>query len=243
MPSIWSSLRHQSCSFPTLPMSSQWSVMHRVRFQRHALPRHQPIAFFICPIAARHAKLVASKREMIGLVQAVCHWMPNLGGGGTFLVKTDHYSLKFLLDQRLSMIPQHQWVSKLLGFDFRIEYKLGISNVVIDALSHRDTEESATLLMLSVPRFQLFTNLQHGYGDDTQLRALRDKGAASSRSRKWALVDDLITVTGQVYIASASTSIATVLATAHGAGHEVDFWITIFHSLPIASVLLSADLW
>jgi hypothetical protein len=81
MPSIWSSLRHQSCSFPTLPMSSQWSVMRRVRFQRHALPRHQPIAFFICPIAARHAKLVAYKREMIGLVQAVCHWMPNLGGG------------------------------------------------------------------------------------------------------------------------------------------------------------------
>jgi hypothetical protein len=40
--------------------------------------------------------------------------------GRVFMVKTDHYSLKFLLDQRMSMIPQHQWASKLLGFNFTV---------------------------------------------------------------------------------------------------------------------------
>jgi hypothetical protein len=42
--------------------------------------------------------------------------------GRPFLIKTDHFSLKFLLDQCLATIPQHQWVSKLIGFDFRIEF-------------------------------------------------------------------------------------------------------------------------
>jgi hypothetical protein len=124
-----------------------------------------PIAFFNHLITAHHAKLDAYKRELIGLVQAVRHWRSYLWGC-TFLIKSNNYSLKFLLDQRLSTIPQHQWVSKLLDFDFRIEYKSGASNFVVDALSHHDTEESATLLMLSKPMFQLFTDLRREYEDD-----------------------------------------------------------------------------
>jgi len=83
-----------------------------------------PIAFFSRMIAPRHAKLAAYERELIGLVTTVKHWRPYLWGR-TFLIRSDHYSLKYILDQRLSTIPQHQWVSKLLGYDFIVEYKLG----------------------------------------------------------------------------------------------------------------------
>jgi len=62
------------------------------------------VAFFSKPIAARHAKLAAYERELIGLVLAVRHWRPYLWGR-EFVVKTDHRSLKFLLDQRLATIP------------------------------------------------------------------------------------------------------------------------------------------
>jgi hypothetical protein len=65
-----------------------------------------PLAFFSRPFAARHLKLAAYERELIGLVQAVRHWRPYLWGW-PFLVRTDHYSLKYLLDQRLSTVPQH----------------------------------------------------------------------------------------------------------------------------------------
>ena len=82
-----------------------------------------PLAFFSRPFAARHHKLAAYERELIGLVQAVRHWRPYLWGR-SFRVRTDHYSLKFLLDQRLSTVPQHQWISKLFGFDFTVEYPL-----------------------------------------------------------------------------------------------------------------------
>jgi hypothetical protein len=45
-----------------------------------------------------------------------------------------------LLDQRLLTIPQHRWVSKLLRFDFCIEFKPSAANIITDALSHRDME-------------------------------------------------------------------------------------------------------
>jgi hypothetical protein len=101
-----------------------------------------PQAFFSRPFIARHHKLMAYKRELIGLVQAMGHWQPYLWGR-PFRVRTEHYSLKFLLDQRLSTVPQHQWTSKLFGYDFTIEYRPGRLNTVTDALSRRNTEDVA----------------------------------------------------------------------------------------------------
>jgi len=98
----------------------------------------EPLAFFSRSFAARHVKLAAYERELIGLVQAVRHWQPYLWGR-RFLVRTDHYSLKYLFDQRLSTIPQHQWLSKLFGFDFTVEYRPVRLNSAADALSRRDS--------------------------------------------------------------------------------------------------------
>jgi hypothetical protein len=43
-------------------------------------------------------------------------------------------------------VPQHQWISKLFGFDFTVEYRPGRLNMVADALSlslsRRDTEHA-----------------------------------------------------------------------------------------------------
>jgi hypothetical protein len=127
-----------------------------------------PLAYFSKPFAARHLKLAAYERELIGLVQVVRHWRPYLWGRH-FQVRTDHYSLKFLLDQRLSTVPQHQWISKLFGFDFSVEYRSGRLNTVADALSRRDAEEvalpsaieaGATLYVLSDPSFALLDTIR-----------------------------------------------------------------------------------
>ena len=109
-------------------------------------------------IAPRHAKLAAYERELIGLVTVVKHWGPYLWGR-TFLIRSDRYSLKYILDQRLSTIPQHQWVSKLLGYDFIVEYKLGKQNTVPDALSRRDATEPS-LMALSDIAFPVLDHLK-----------------------------------------------------------------------------------
>jgi hypothetical protein len=74
--------------------------------------------------------------------------------GHSFLVRTDHFALKFPLDQRLSTVPQHQWISKLFGIDFTIEYRPGRLNTVADALLRRDSDgppADALALALSAP--------------------------------------------------------------------------------------------
>jgi hypothetical protein len=65
-----------------------------------------PLAFFSRAVTPHHAKLAAYERELIGLVKAVRHWRSYLWTR-PFVVHTDHFSLKYLLNQRLSMIPQH----------------------------------------------------------------------------------------------------------------------------------------
>jgi hypothetical protein len=120
---------------------------------------HGLIAFFNHQIMSRHAKLVAYECKLVGLVQVVRHWWPYLWGC-EFMGRTDHYSLKFHLDQHLSIIPQHRWASKLLGFDFIVEFKSGSTNVVTITLSRRDIEDGATLLALSAPSFEIFDDLR-----------------------------------------------------------------------------------
>ncbi|KAK1644564.1 hypothetical protein QYE76_062369 [Lolium multiflorum] len=146
-----------------------------------------PLAYFSRPFAARHLKLAAYEQELIGLVQAVRHWRPYLWGR-SFRVRTDHYSLKFLLDQRLSTVPQHQWISKLFGFDFTVEYRPGRLNTVADALSRRDADPDAAegvsdgrlLCIRSGPSFALFDRIRQATvsAPDAQPAAAARRGRA-----------------------------------------------------------------
>ncbi|GKD79823.1 transposon ty3-G gag-pol polyprotein [Tanacetum coccineum] len=76
------------------------------------------------------------EKEMLAIVKAVRKWKSYLLGR-PFVVKTDHISLKYLLDQRVSTPAQARWLSKLMGYDFRVEYKRGVTNIGADALSRQ----------------------------------------------------------------------------------------------------------
>ena len=121
---------------------------------------------------------------------AIHHWRPYLWGR-RFLVRTDHFSLKFLLDQRLATIPQHHWVGKPLGFGFSVEYKAGSTNMAADALSHHDTKEAA-ILALSGPRFDFIERLRQANIQDPALVAIKEEISSSQRVAPWSLVDGLV---------------------------------------------------
>jgi hypothetical protein len=157
-------------------------------------------------------------RELIGLVKAVRHWRPYLWAR-SFVVRTDHFALKYLLDQCLSTIPQHTWVSKLFGYDFSVEYLPGKANTVVDALSRRD-EHSAMALPLSSPTFELYNELREELShleEATQLKEKIEKGEAAAG---WTVLDSLLVHSGRIFVPTASVLWPTILATAHGAGHE-----------------------
>ena len=177
-----------------------------------------PIAFFSKPIAPRHAKLAAYERELIGLVQAVRHWRPYLWGR-RFVVRTDHRSLRFLLYQCLTTIAQHQWASKLLGFDFVVEYKSGNLNVVADALSRRD-ERPCEAMSLSAPQFAIFVDIRQEINADSVLSQLRDAIRGGAKPAAWTVVDCLILFKGRIFVAASSALLLSILHLVHTSGHE-----------------------
>jgi hypothetical protein len=176
------------------------------------------VAFFSRPVVPRHRSLAAYEHELIGLVQAVRHWRSYLWGW-RFLVKTDHYSLKYLLDLRLTTIPQHHWVGKLLGFDLSVEYRSGATNVVADALSRRDSAEGE-VLAISAPRFDFIERLRHAQATDPSLVAIHAEVRAGTRTAPWALVDSMVAFDGRLYIPSVSPLLPEILAAVHNDGHE-----------------------
>lgn len=55
--------------------------------------------------------------------------------GRHFIIWTDQYSLKFIMEQREVGADYQKWVSKLMGYHFTIQYKPGSSNAAADAFS------------------------------------------------------------------------------------------------------------
>lgn len=56
---------------------------------------------------------------------------------GKFHVKTNHNSLCYFMNQNDLNDRQQKWISKILVYDFDIEYVKGTHNVVANALSRR----------------------------------------------------------------------------------------------------------
>jgi hypothetical protein len=119
-----------------------------------------PIAFFsqpFCPTLQRSSTYV---RELHAITSAVKKWRQYLLGH-RFTIFTDHKSLKELLSQVIQTPEQHKYLSKLLGYDYSIQYKAGKNNVVADALS-RTKEGPCTHLSFSIPHF-IFLDHLHQY--------------------------------------------------------------------------------
>jgi hypothetical protein len=84
----------------------------------------RPLAFESRPLKGRDLHKPIYEKEMMAILHALKKWHPYLIGRH-FKVKTDHDSLKYFLEQRLSSEEQQKWVTKILGYDFEIVYKKG----------------------------------------------------------------------------------------------------------------------
>ena len=72
----------------------------------------------------------------------------------------NHHNLKDLLTQTIQTPEQHKWLTKLLGYDFELNYKLRKENKVVDALSRINTP---TVLAISSPTATWLKTLRSCY--------------------------------------------------------------------------------
>lgn len=93
-----------------------------------------PLAFFSKKLGPKLQGASVYIKELHAITEAVLKWRQYLLGH-FFIIRTDHKSIKELLQQGIQTPDQQAYVRKLLGFQFHIEYKPGASNKVADALS------------------------------------------------------------------------------------------------------------
>lgn len=113
----------------------------------------------------------------MALVMAIQHWRPYLLGK-KFFVHTNQRSLKYLLEQRITAQNQQNWIAKLLGYDFEIQYRMGATTRVVDALSRRkkDREEGEKELnVVARPYWQDFEEVLREVENDEMLKRIRDE--------------------------------------------------------------------
>jgi hypothetical protein len=75
-----------------------------------------------------------TEKEYLAILIAVDQWRSFLQHG-EFIIFTDQRSLMHITDQRLQTPWQMKLYTKLVGLQFKVVYKPGVTNLAADALS------------------------------------------------------------------------------------------------------------
>ncbi|GJR62651.1 putative mitochondrial protein [Tanacetum coccineum] len=94
------------------------------------------LAYLSKALSPRHQAMSTYEKEFLAVILALKNQKGYLMDRH-FKIKTNHFNLKYLLDQRLTTPFQAKWLPILLGYDYEIAYKKGSENVVVDALSKK----------------------------------------------------------------------------------------------------------
>jgi len=132
------------------------------------------IAFESCPIKGKYLHKAIYEKEMLEILHALKKWKPYLTGRH-FKVKTNHDSLKYFLEQRLSSEEQQKWVTKMLGYDFEIICRKWKQNVVADALSRKDEDVEALFCAIYIIQLDWINKEKDEYNNDKEVWALIQK--------------------------------------------------------------------
>lgn len=86
------------------------------------------------------------------------------------VIKTGQENLKYIHEQKLTQGIQHKLLVKLLGFDYKIEYKRGKKNKAADALSRAPNLLTCNPITVVVPKW--ITEVIATYINDEKCQAL-----------------------------------------------------------------------
>lgn len=177
------------------------------------MQNHQPIAYFSQALGARARAASVYERELMAMVLAIQKWRPYLLGR-RFIVRTDQKSLRYLLDQRVVGHAFQKWMTKLMAYDFEIQYKPGSDNRVADALSRVSHE--VELAALSIPHVLHWEAIKTEVDTDEFLQKVKTGLHSNPHAYSGFQLDNgQLTYKGRLVISKKSTSIPLLLKEYH----------------------------
>lgn len=112
------------------------------------MQKNRPVAFYSKVLGLQASLKLVYEKELMAICLSVVKWKHYLLSRH-FVVRTDQQSLTYLLQQR-KINPEYQkWVRKLLGFNYEVQFKPGVTNRVADALSRKERGDTKLGAMLS----------------------------------------------------------------------------------------------
>ena len=157
------------------------------------------IAFISKSFGVKQQALSTYERELLAILLAVTKWRHYLWGRH-FIIRTDHLSLKYLLEHKVTCPSQHVWLAKLLGFDYEIEFKKGKDNVVADALSRVSCGTLSTLAVSSLST-TLLDEIKLSWQTDKEVQTLIHELTSNSQSHPhYSWVNQLLCRKGKLVV-------------------------------------------
>ncbi|WVZ24397.1 hypothetical protein V8G54_002941 [Vigna mungo] len=183
------------------------------------MQKGHPIAFYSKSCCPKLLKASAYVRELHVITAAIKKWRQYLLGH-RFVIMTDHQSLKELMSQIIQTPEQQIFLSKLLGFDYSIQYKAGKLNVVVDALS-RPQDSSSNFLIFSMPNFTFLEELNKSlHANQNFSNFFKEVQQYPEDHLQYHIHDNLLLYKGKIWINNGNPFINILL--------------TEFHSTPLS---------
>ncbi|WVZ71633.1 hypothetical protein U9M48_020200 [Paspalum notatum var. saurae] len=182
------------------------------------LQHGHPIAYLSKALGPKAQALSTYEKECLALLLAISKWKSYLQHK-EFTILTDHKSLVHLTEQRLHEGLQQKAFLKLLGLQFKVQYKPGMHNQVADALSRKVHGSSDTVLAISGSTPRWLEIIMEGYQQDPQTKELlTELSLTGSYGKGFSLVDGVIRFKGRIWLGSHKEAHQAVLLALHSSG-------------------------
>lgn len=182
-----------------------------------------PIAYLSKALGPRNQGLSTYEKESLAIMLAVDHWRSYLQQA-EFVIRIDQRSLVHLDDQRLTTPWQHKAMTKLLGFQYRLQYKKGVDNRAADALSRIGSQTGSELIAMTTCILLWLAEVEAGYKEDAQSsRLLVELSAGNTKHPKFTLKEGILRYEGRIWVGNNTKVQQKILQTLHSSaigGHS-----------------------
>lgn len=174
------------------------------------------ITFLSKSLSPRYQVLSTYEKEPLAVIMALDRWRGYLLDRH-FKIKTDHFSLKYILDKRITTPFQMKWLPKLLGFDYEISYKKGSENLAAYALSRVPTENTLFSILLTSVSSDLSQKIADSWAQDIYLQRLIQRLQSDPSSQpKYQWLNGQLIRKGKVVVGRDSSLRSQLVQHLHG---------------------------